>query len=248
MPDRYNEEIPIVQPPLRGKKPPIPPRVVLVATGPDLERLKKGLAIPGDRGEPLYMSRIHTPRESPVPFALVGPFMGAPQAAMLMETLSAWGANQFLFLGWCGAIAPHVHTGDIVLPIGAFIDEGTSPSYEVRTGPVWLPSVDLHQEIKHALAVRGLAFHEGFVWSTDAVFRETPSKVRDYQGRGALAVEMEISACLTVARLRKASFAAILVISDELSSLHWRPGFRDPLFKETCRAVSRTVEDLCQTA
>jgi purine-nucleoside phosphorylase len=108
--------------------------------------------------------------------------------------------------------------------------------------------VDLHQEIKHTLTARGLAFHEGLVWSTDAVFRETPSKVRHYQGRGALAVEMEISACLTVARLRKSSFAAILVISDELSSLHWQPGFRDPQFKEACRAVSRIVEELCQTA
>ena len=241
-------ETPIVQPPLRGSKPPIPPRIVLVATGPDLERLKKGLAIPGDRGEPLYMSRIHKPLESPAPFALVGPFMGAPQAAMLMETLSAWGAKQFLFLGWCGAIGSHVQTGDIVLPTGAFIDEGTSPSYDGQTDPVRLPSVDFHQEIKQALAARGLAFHEGLVWSTDAVFRETPSKVSDYQNRGALAVEMEISACLTVAHLRKASFAAILVVSDELSSLHWRPGFRDPHFKEACRAVSRTVEELCRTA
>jgi uridine phosphorylase len=166
---------------------------------------------------------------------------------MLMETLFAWGAKQFLFIGWCGAIASHVHTGDIVLPTGAFIDEGTSPSYDVGTGPLSLPSVDLHQEIKHTLTARGLAFHEGLVWSTDAVFRETPSKVRHYQGRGALAVEMEISACLTIARLRGLDFAAILVVSDELSSMHWRPGFRHPRFKDTCQAVHRTVEELCRT-
>ena len=174
--------------------------------------------------------------------------MGAPQAAMLMETLSAWGARQILFLGWCGAIAPQVHTGDIVLPTGAFIDEGTSPSYEAPTDEVRLPSQDFHQTVKHALAARGLAFHEGLVWSTDAVFRETPSKLDAYQRRGGLAVEMEISACLTVAHLRDVAFAAALVVSDELSSRHWRPGFRDPRFKEACRAVSQIVEDLCQTS
>jgi uridine phosphorylase len=241
-------ESPIVKPPPRGNKAPIPPRVVLVATGPDLDRLRRRLAVSDERGERLYLSRIYMAPETPAPWALVGPFMGAPQAAMLMEALSAWGARQFLFLGWCGAIAPQVSTGDIVLPTGAFIDEGTSPGYDVTADHFRLPSEDLHQAVKGALAVRGLAFHEGPVWSTDAVFRETPSKVGAYQGRGGLAVEMEISACLTVARLRKVSFAAVLVVSDELSSLQWRPGFRDPRFKEACRAVSQTVEDLCRTS
>ena len=216
-------ETPIVQPPLRGSRSPIPPRVVLVATGPDLKRLRQGLAGSDERGERLYMSRIYKAPESPAPYALVGPFMGAPQAAMLMETLSAWGATQFLFLGWCGAIASHVRIGDIVLPTGAFIDEGTSPGYGAETDPVRLPSEEFHQDVKRALTRGGRSFHEGPVWSTDAVFRETPSKVRAYQRRGGLAVEMEISACLTVARLRGTSFAAILVVSDELSSLHWRP-------------------------
>ena len=241
-------ETPIVQPPSRGSKSSIPPRVVLVATGPDLKRLRQGLTSPDDPGEPLYLSRIYRALETPAPWALVGPFMGAPQAAMLMETLSAWGATQFLFLGWCGAIAPHVHTGDIVLPSGAFIDEGTSPGYDVTTDNVRLPSGDLHQAVKRALAARGQAFHEGPVWSTDAVFRETPSKVSGYQRRGGLAVEMEISACLTVAHLRAVSFAALLVVSDDLSSLNWRPGFRDPRFKEARRAVRQIVEDLCRTS
>jgi len=240
-------ETPIVQPPPRGAKPSIPPRVVLVATGPDLDRLRRGLAISGQRGEALYLSRVYSAPETPAPYALAGPFMGAPQAAMLMETLTAWGATQFLFLGWCGAIAPHVHIGDIVLPTGAFVDEGTSPSYAVNTDPVMLPHDDFHQAVKHALTERGLAFHEGLVWSTDAVFRETPSKVNAYLRRGGLAVEMEISVCLTVAHLRRVGFAAILAVSDELSSLQWRPGFRAPRFKETCRAISRTVEVLCQT-
>lgn len=241
-------ETPIVQPPPRGNQSPIPPRVVLVATGPDLDRLRRRMTVSDERGERLYLSRIYKAPESPAPYALVGPFMGAPQAAMLMETLSAWGATQFLFLGWCGAIASHVRIGDIVLPTGAFIDEGTSPGYGAQTDPVLLPSVDFHQAIKGALGAHGLAFHEGLVWSTDAVFQETPSKVSAYQHRGGLAVEMEISACLTVARLRGTAFAAILVVSDELSSLHWRPGFRDPRFKEACRAVGRIVEELCRTS
>lgn len=209
--------------------------------------MRQELALVGDRGEPLYMSRIYREPQTPARFALVGPFMGAPQAAMLVETLSAWGGEDFLFLGWCGAIDPRVQTGDILLPTAAFIEEGTSRGYDVDTDWVGLPSASLLEEIKAALAGDGLSFVEGTVWSTDAVFRETPSKVRAYQSRGALAVEMEISACLSVARHCKVRFAAILVVSDELTELRWRPGFRDPRFQTTCRAVSRAVERLCQT-
>jgi len=218
----------------------------MAATGPDLQRLRRGLDLAEDRGEPLYTSSIYRPAQASALYCLVGPFMGAPQAAMLMETLSAWGGEHYLFIGWCGAIDPRVQTGDIVLPAAAFIDEGTSPGYGVKTEQITLPSDDLHRRVKAHLHTRGLPFHEGAVWSTDAVFRETPSKVRTYQARGALAVEMEISACLTVAHARGRHFAAILVVSDELSSLRWQPGFRDPRFREACRAVSRTVEDLCR--
>lgn len=237
----------IVQPPARrGDKRPIPPWVVMAATGPDLERLRQGLALTGDQGERLYLSRIYQAGPSS-PYCLVGPFMGAPQAAMLMETLSAWGGGHFLFVGWCGAIDPQLQTGDILLPTSAFIDEGTSRGYGEGADQVRLAPDGLQQAVKNVLDDKGLPFREGAVWSTDAVFRETPSKVRTFQEQGALAVEMEISACLTVARLRRVRFAALLVVSDELSDLKWRPGFSDPRFKQACQAVRQTIETLCQT-
>ena len=238
-------EDPIVKPPPRGGKPPIPPLIVLVATQADLQRLRKRLALTDDKGEPLYLSRIYLGPQTPAFYAIVGPFMGAPQAAMLMETLSAWGAMDFLFLGWCGAIDHRLRTGDILLPTAALIEEGTSRGYGVNSERVALPSADLHEEIKNAFLEDNIAFKEGIVWSTDAVFHETSAKVRAFRNRGALAVEMEISACLTVARLRGVRFAAALAVSDELSDLSWRPGFRAPRFKAACQSVSRIMEQLC---
>lgn len=244
--EAYLEEA-IVQPPARREnKRPIPPWVIMAATRPDLQRLRQGLALSEDRGEGLFLSRIYQTGKSS-PFCLVGPFMGAPQATMLMETLSAWGGGHFLFVGWCGAIDPQLQTGDILLPTSAFIDEGTSRGYGADIDQVDLPPDGLLQTVKALLEAKGLPFREGAVWSTDAVFRETPSKVRTFRELGALAVEMEVSACLTVARLRKIPFAAILVVSDELSHLKWRPGFSDPRFKQACRAVSWVVERLCRT-
>ncbi len=237
----------IVQPPARRKgKRPIPPWVVMAATGPDLERLRRGLNLSGDRGEALYLSRIYQADED-ASCCLVGPFMGAPQAAMLMEVLTAWGGQHFLFIGWCGAIDSRVKIGDIVLPTGAFIEEGTSRGYDSTADRIFLPGGDLHREVKTVLEHQGRSFKEGLIWSTDAVFRETPSKVGAFRQQGALAVEMELSACLTIARLRKVRFAALLVVSDTLADLEWCPGFRDPRFKDACRTASRTIELLCQT-
>jgi uridine phosphorylase len=73
--------------------------------------------------------------------------------------------------------------------------------------------------------------HRGTVWSTDAPFRETVGKVGAYQAAGVLAVDMETSALFAVARFRGIRLASLLVVSDELSSLSWRPGFKDPRFQ-----------------
>ena len=238
----------IVNPPVRrGDKPPIPPWVVMAATGPDLRRLHQRMALSNDRGEGLYLSRIYRAAADVPRYGLVGPFMGAPQAVMLMETLAAWGGAHFLFVGWCGAIDSQLRTGDILLPTSAFIDEGTSRGYGARDDQVSLPLGGMLHDVRVSLADNDLSFKEGAVWTTDAVFRETPAKVERFRQQGALAVEMELSACMTVARLCNVRFAAILVVSDELSDLTWRPGFHDPRFKQACKAVTQTVTTLCQT-
>jgi purine-nucleoside phosphorylase len=239
----------IVRPPIRKKdRFPIPPWVVMAATGPDVARLRQKLALPsGNTAEPLYLSRIYPAAQDPPPYCLAGPFMGAPQAAMLMEVLSAWGGRHFLFVGWCGAIDPRMAIGDVLLPTSAIIDEGTSRGYDVTADRLCLPGNSLHDRVKALLSEQRQPCREGAVWTTDAIFRETPAKVQSFRRQGALAVEMEISACLTVAQRNGVEFAAVLVVSDELSDLTWRPGFRDPRFKQARRAVSQMIESLCQT-
>jgi hypothetical protein len=58
---------------------------------------------------------------------------------------------------------------------------------------------------------------------------------------------MELSALCSVAHFRGVALAGILVVSDELSSLDWRPGFKDERFVQGRRIVCRVVKELCQT-
>ena len=236
----------IIRPPQRRHGPPLGPLAVMAATHPDVSQLRRRFAIQAGDGEPLFLSRLYPGRAQPADFSLVGPFMGAPQSAMLMETLVAWGVRRIVFLGWCGALAPSVKNGDIIVPQGAFADEGISPAYgseDLRVAPA---SPTFQSQLNTHLRHNGLTCREGWIWTTDAVFRETASKVSRYRRLGALAVEMELSALYSVGRHCGIELGAVLVVSDELSSFKWRPGFKSERFQTTrtavCEAIGSYVE------
>jgi len=231
--------------PRRGKRSPqLGPVGVLAAADPDLRRLRDGLGFGRDEGRRLHMSRLYTASESLAGTCLAGPLVGAPYAVMVAETLIAWGARTLVFLGWCGAVSATVEIGDMVLPTSALIDEGTSRHY-LPDIDASAPSASLAQKLAEMCAVDGRRLHQGPVWTTDAPYRETHDKVRDYQRQGALAVEMECSALFTVAAFRAAAAASLLVVSDELSSLSWRPGFKDPRFTRGRETACDLIGRLC---
>ncbi|MBF0203546.1 MAG: hypothetical protein HQK67_04340 [Desulfamplus sp.] len=81
----------------------------------------------------------------------------------------------------------------------------------------------------------------GKIWTTDAIYRETSKKVAFFRNMGAIAVEMECSALFAVANYRKIDIAAILIVSDELSSSKWKPGFKTAAFKESRKKILNAI-------
>lgn len=59
-----------------------------------------------------------------------------------------------------------------------------------------------------------LSWHEGPVWSTDAVLLQDDRRIHKWQDAGALAVDMESRAVLTAARRRGVDACVLLVVSD----------------------------------
>jgi len=227
MPDR----LAIVNP-IKGMNPPdTGPVAIMAATQSDLRLLSRIADTPVVEQRKLYMSSLQIHADDERRFTLAGPMVGAPYAAMIVEALGVWGVESILFVGWCGAVSRHVKAGDIIVPDSAMIDEGTSGHYCTATCRVALPARPLVHQLRLALQHHGARFHDGAVWTTDAIYRETVEKVKHYQSKGALAVEMELSAIFTVAGFRGIAAAGILVVSDELSDYQWRPGFNAPAFK-----------------
>jgi len=234
--------------PVKGKKFCDPgPLVILVSSGKGMSAICNGLGVKPDDFSDLMISRFCAMDHNGERYSVVGPIIGAPYAVLLLETLIAWGAKRFVYLGLCGGISREVKVGDIVLPQGAVIEEGTSLHYGERTGNIVFCSADMLSWIKEMLFKERLSFQEGIVWTTDAAFRETTEKVRFYQEKNILAVEMEASALFTVGRFRGVDVGAILVASDELATLKWKPGFNDNRFKQSCEAVQRTIIKSCLT-
>ena len=248
--DLNNESI---VPPLGSRQAPdIGPVALLVSTEPDIRYLRTALGQHTTQG--FFMGSLMTPAASSGEFCVAGPYIGAPYGVMLIESLIAKGAKEIIVLGWCGAVTPDLTCGDLVIPEYAIVDEGISGSYKVldRELPCTRPDQNLSDQLASHLTASGVTAHRRPIWTTDAIYRETPQKVTWFKEKGACAVEMECSALFAAAEYRKVKMTALLVVSDSLASGsgEWDPGFKKKTFKaarkSACKSVLSFVEKVCE--
>ena len=227
--------------PRRGKnEPEVTSSVLMSFTSQDLAFIRKSLGISGKPDRRVDFARLWIVPETMETVSLVGPALGAPAAAILMERLIALGARRIVGIGSCGSLQPRLPIGEIVVPDGALPEEGTSAHYRM-TDSHPAPSDTLVEDLMRNCRLQGLEPHSGAIWTTDAPFRETIEKVERYRDAGYLAVEMEASALMTVAAFRGVSFASLLVVSDEIGNLKWKPGFSDSRFLDGLNKAARAA-------
>ena len=146
--------------------------------------------------------------------------VGAPACVAGLEEIIAFGAKKLIQFGCCGILNQSVADGKIVIPSSAVRDEGTS--YHYIPGREEISGDASSNEI----AVRYLKRHHipyviGKVWTTDAIYRETKEAIEERKKQGCLAVEMECSAALAVARFRKIPLLQFFYGADSLDSEQW---------------------------
>ncbi len=224
----------IIKPRKRRKDPDISENAIMIMPKTVLNRFVSSLDVKdyGELDSCLYRFYV-----GPKRIAICGPFLGAPQAVLGLEKLIALGAKKIWVLSWCGSINKDVHIGDIVIPTHAFSEEGTSQHYPLDFEP--LPDKTMISKLKEELSSQKIPFFEGPLLTIDAPYRETEEKIKEYQKKGALGIDMEISALIRVANFRAVSIAGIFVVSDELFSGKWKPGFSSPKLKD---ASSKAIE------
>lgn len=222
-----------------------PKTAILAGIKPDMDMLVKSFESIEER-IPLFMAQILIPKNHPE-ICVAGPFMGAPYAVMIMETLIAWGVKNFIFQGWCGSISESLKIGSILIPESAFIDEGVSKHYsdDSSNAGISCPDFNFSEIILKKTEEIGHIIREGKIWTTDAPYMETPEKIAIFRDKGAVAVDMETSALFSVAKKRGVAASAILVVSDELFTLKWKTGFKEERFKKARKSVCDLILNIC---
>jgi uridine phosphorylase len=150
--------------------------------------------------------------------------IGASAASMMFEEVIAFGAREVVEVGVAGGIQPFLKPGDMFVATGAERDEGTSSHYFPARVELECSNA-IRRKIEGYFSKRGIMYHKGPVWTTDAPYRETIVKFHRFKKKGVLGVNMETSALLAVARYRRVRFSSIQVVSDVLSDHGWLIAF-----------------------
>ena len=140
--------------------------------------------------------------------------IGSPNAATIMDLLSARQPKGVLFLGKCGGLKYSSEIGHFILPVAAIRGEGTGDDYLPPEVPA-LPSFKLHKFVSQKIFEKGYDYRTGVVyttnrrvWEHDKVFLDRLRTLK------AIAIDMETATVFLVGHHNQISRGALLLVSD----------------------------------
>ncbi len=175
---------------------------------------------------------------SPEGITMINFGIGSPNAATIMDLLSAVHPTAVLFLGKCGVLKQRTEIGHFVLPIAAVRGEGTGRDYYPLEVPA-LPSFHLHDFAGHELRKGKLDYSTGVIYTTNRRVWEWDEEFKAYLRRiRATAIDMETATLFLVGHYNEIPRGAILLVSD-------RPMMPEGIkTAETDKAVTAQYADL----
>lgn len=146
--------------------------------------------------------------------------VGAPACVAILEDLFALGVKKLVLFGTCGVLDEDIKETSIILPTHALRDEGTSFHYAPLKEEIKVNQGTL-DFLKTFLDEQKVSYREGKVWTTDAIYRETVTKLQTCKAMGAICVDMECSAVAAVASFRQVAVCQFFYAADHLSKENW---------------------------
>ena len=140
--------------------------------------------------------------------------MGSPNAALIMDVLSAIQPKAVLFLGKCGGLKDKNKTGDYILPIAGIRGEGTSNDYFPPEIPA-LPAFNLQRSVSSNIRDYGKDYWTGTVYTTNRRVWEWDDAFKKYLiSTRAMAIDMETATLFSVGFHNSIPTGALLLVSD----------------------------------
>lgn len=141
--------------------------------------------------------------------------MGSPNAATIMDLLSAIAPKAVLFLGKCGGLKKKNTLGDLILPIAAIRSDGTSDDYLPNEVPA-LPAFKLQSAISATITKHKREYWTGTVYTTNRRVWEYDDRFKKYLIKTrAMAIDMETATIFTVGFVNEIPTGALLLVSDQ---------------------------------
>jgi AMP nucleosidase len=141
--------------------------------------------------------------------------MGSPNAATIMDLLSAVQPKAVLFLGKCGGLKKKNKLGDLILPIAAIRSEGTSDDYLPAEVPA-LPAFNLQRAVSTAIRDANQDYWTGTVFTTNKRVWEYDERFKKYlEKTRAMAIDMETATIFIVGFANQIPCGALLLVSDQ---------------------------------
>jgi len=141
--------------------------------------------------------------------------MGSPNAASIMDLLSAVSPKACLFIGKCGGLKKKTRVGDLIIPIAAIRGEGTSNDYFPERVPA-LPAFNLQKVVSSTIHEHKREYWTGTVYTTNRRVWEYDEHFKDFlRLTRALAIDMETATIFSVGFANDIPTGALLLVSDQ---------------------------------
>lgn len=146
--------------------------------------------------------------------------ISGPWISSDIEELSFNGVDTFIIFGNCGVLDRSIEDCSIIIPNKAFRDDGTSYHYLPDSDFIEL-NIKYINTFKEILNKYNFEYSEGATWTTDAFYRETPEKIKNFKEKGAICVEMEGATIGAVCKYKKLDYFTFYYAGDNLDSVEW---------------------------
>jgi uridine phosphorylase len=182
--------------------------------------------------------------------------IGGPSAAIVLSELIALGCRRAIRVGTCGALAPSLALGDLVVARESICADGTSRALGA------CERVSADPSLTDSLMRSAPSAHAGTIVSVDLFYASDPRcrsgqrrsgrqphreehSVRHASAHEALAVEMEAAALFAVGAAAQVPVACVLAVSDTFDSSGNRTRIADdPLLAAADRMGALAVSAL----
>jgi AMP nucleosidase len=140
--------------------------------------------------------------------------IGSPNAATIMDLLTARAPKGVLFLGKCGGLKHSTEIGHFILPVAAIRGEGTSNDYFPPEVPA-LPSFKLHKFVSDRIIERHLEYRTGVIYTTNRRLWEHDQKFLErLKALTCIGIDMETATVFIVGHHNQIARGALLLVSD----------------------------------